>query len=143
MNARPCSLRVPRWLCGAIAAWLLLAQSVNAAPPDRIFADGFEPCCRIGGTVSGLAAAGLVLHLDADTIHADKPVAGNGLYGFFAAAVPPGTAYSLSISAQPSGQTCAFTISAGTMGNSTIENADVICTGNLSWDSGNWGSNWN
>lgn len=29
------------------------------------------------------------------------------------------------------------------MGTSRIDNADVVCSGNLIWDSGLWGRDWN
>lgn len=121
---------------------LLLASTAASAGSDRIFLGGFEPCCRIGGTVSGLSRSGLVLHLHAGDINEDRVLAGNSLYDF-AASVPPGTVYSLSVGIQPDGQTCTFVISGGTMGNSDIGNADVICSGNLDWDSSNWGEYWN
>jgi hypothetical protein len=123
---------------GLLAGW----PTAQATGTDRIFANGFDPCCRIGGTVSGLSGSGLVLHLAAGSIAEDKPVAHNGLYDF-AASVPPGTAFTLSVKPQPAGQTCAFAVSGGSMGTADIDNADVVCGGNLKWDTGNWGQNWN
>lgn len=128
---------------GLLALLGLLASTQPAyAAPDRIFADGFEPCCQIGGTVSGLAGSGLVLQLDAGAIHESKPIAANGLYQF-TSNVPTGTSFSLSISSQPGGQTCSVTITGGTMGSSDLSNADVVCGGNLHWNQGNWGEPWN
>lgn len=121
---------------------LLASTQPARAGGDRIFADGFDPCCQIGGTLTGLSGSGLVLHLDAGAVHEDKAIASNGLYQF-AASVPTGTSYSLSFSSQPSGQTCSFSITGGTMGSSDIGNADVVCGGNLRWDQGNWGEPWN
>lgn len=124
-------------------ACLVPAIPAHAAD-DRIFANGFDPCCRIGGTVSGLAGSDLVLHLTAGAISEDKPISDNGLYNF-AASVPPGTAYTLSVTTQPGSQTCSFTTTSGSMGSSDIDNADVACavTSNLVWDSGTWGQDWN
>jgi hypothetical protein len=121
---------------------ILVAATAAAQADDRIFADGFEPCCRIGGVVSGLSGGGLVLQLTAVSVNEDKPIAGNGIYDFVSS-VPTGTAYALSVKTQPTGQTCSLTISGGTMGLSNIDNADVICVGNLNWNSGTWGQNWN
>jgi hypothetical protein len=128
----------------AVSVIALPARPAAAATQDRIFANGFDPCCRIGGTVSGLAGTGLVLHLAAGSIAEDKAIAGNGLYDF-AASVPPGTAYALSIKTQPSGQTCTLGITGGTMGSADVANADVACanTPKLIWDSGTWGQDWN
>ena len=124
-----------------LALTLTAAQAATA--DDRIFADGMEPCCRIGGTVSGLSnGGGATLHLSAGAIAESKSVAGNGLYDF-RSSVSPNTGYTLSLTMQPIGQTCSFTISTGTMGSTNISDADVICTTNLVWDSGTWGQNWN
>jgi hypothetical protein len=124
----------------------LLPALMTALPAvaggDRLFADGFEPCCRIGGTVSGLADGGLVLHLAAGDIAEDRPVSANGIYDF-TASVPPGTHYALAVATQPDAQTCRLSIDGGTMGGSAIDNADVVCTGNLEWDGGTWGQDWN
>jgi hypothetical protein len=122
-----------------MSPWMLPA---HAASPQRIFANGFDPCCRIGGTVSGLGGMGLVLHLVFGSTAEDRPIAANGLYGF-SASVPPGTAYTLGVKIQPAGQTCALAVTGGSMVNSDIDNADVTCTGNLKWDSGTWGQDWN
>lgn len=126
---------------GSLAALALLATDPAAAGNERIFANGFEPCCQIGGTVSGLAGSGLVLQLDAGAISEDRPIVGNGLYRF-AANVAPGTAYSIGITGQPDSQTCTLSLSGGTMGSADVENANVACAGNLVWDQGNWGELW-
>jgi hypothetical protein len=122
----------------------LPVQPATAATQERIFANGFDPCCRIGGTVSGLAGTGLVLHLAAGSTAEDKPIAANGVYDF-AASVAPGTAYTLSVKTQPSGQACTLSIGSGTMGSTDIDNANVACANvsKLMWDSGTWGQNWN
>jgi hypothetical protein len=135
-------MRAAAILAAVAASVLMSLKPVHAASPERIFANGFDPCCRIGGTVSGLSGAGLVLHLGFGAIAEDKPIAGNGLYGF-AASVPPGTAYTLGVKTQPAGQTCALAVAGGSMGSGDIDNADVTCTGNLKWDSGTWGQDWN
>lgn len=120
---------------------LVLPLHAAQAGNDRIFADGFDPCCQIGGTVSGLAGSGLVLHLDAGAISEDRPVTANGLYQF-AASVPTGTAYSLSFTTQPSGQTCTLSVTNGTIGSADIDNANVTCGDNLIWNQGDWGEPW-
>ena len=126
-----------------LASSLRMGATASAAS-DRIFENGFDPCCKLGGTVSGLTGSGLVLHLHAGSIDEDKPIANNGLYQF-AASVPNGTAFTLSVNTQPSGQTCTPTIASGTMGTSPIDNADIGCASgtHLIWDSGTWGQDWN
>ncbi|MDN5923890.1 MAG: hypothetical protein L0H70_02695 [Xanthomonadales bacterium] len=145
MKRPPPNMPVLTTLAGA-AAWLLLllaATSARAAGSDRIFADGFDGCCRIGGTVAGLTGSELVLQLAAGAIAEDRAISGNGLYDF-SAAVPSGTSYTLSVTIQPSGQTCTLAITGGTV-SGNVDNADVSCGANtkLTWDSGHWGQDWN
>mgnify|MGYP007041118030 CR=1 FL=1 len=111
---------------------------------DRIFADGFEPCCTLGGEVSGLTGNGLVLYLATDAFSESRPVSANGgaprLYTFSHTA-PPGTAYVVSITTQPSGQTCTLSNATGTMPNIPIDNINATCVAgppNLVWDDGAW-----
>lgn len=113
------------------------------AGSDRIFADGFDPCCQIGGTVSALSGSGLVLHLDAGSVAEDLPIAANGLYDFVAS-VPTGIGWAVSVASQPSGQTCTIANASGTMGSIDIDNVDVSCgeIPELIWDQGNWGQDW-
>jgi hypothetical protein len=120
------SLRLPS--LAATAGMLAFAAAPTVAG-DRIHADGFEPCCRIGGSVSGLAGS-IVLHLHSGAIDDDEPVSGDGPYQFLVP-VAPGANYALSVNApQPAGLTCAFTISSGIMGSSAIDNANVACVDN-------------
>lgn len=133
-NVKPCALVATALLAGL---WL---TSAAAGSPDHIFADGFDPCCQIGGTVSGLSSSGLVLHLSATAISEDHAISGNGPYDF-AASVSTGTSWTVSVQAQPSGQTCQVTNASGTMGSSTVDSVDVTCGSNtLIWDQGNWDS---
>lgn len=132
----------------------LLALSLAGALPsadaaDRIFADGFEPCCTLGGEVSGLAGSGLVLHLAAGAISEDKPVPANGggvrLYTFTRTA-PPGTAYTVTIAMHPASQTCTLGNASGTMASTPVENINATCVAgpaNLVWDENAWDdANW-
>ncbi len=127
---------------------LLLAGVAAKVTPsyaaERIFADGFEPCCTLGGEVSGLTANGLVLHLAAGAISEDKPVSANGgglrLYTF-ANTAPPGAAYMVSITLQPASQTCTLSNASGTMATAPVTNINANCIAGppgLIWDSGNW-----
>lgn len=121
----------------------LFAGSDAQAGSDRIFANGFDPCCQIGGTVSGLTGSGLALHLDAGAVSEDLPIAANGLYQF-AASVPTGTAYTVSVGSQPTGQNCHVANATGTIGSNDVDNVDVACGAipALIWDQGDWGQDW-
>ncbi len=80
----------------------------------------------VGGTVSGLAGAGLVLQnngTDDLAVHADGTFA-------FSTPIPSGAAYAVTVSAQPTGpsQSCAVTGGAGIIGSANVSNISVICT---------------
>jgi len=123
------SNRLPRLPSLVATACLLVLAAAPTLAGDRIYADGFELCCRIGGTVSGLTGS-IGLHLHSGTIDEDKPASTNGRY-LFDTPVAPGADYTLSVNApQPDDLTCAFTTSNGTMGSSAIDNADVACVDN-------------
>jgi N-acetylneuraminic acid mutarotase len=97
-------------------------------PPPTTFA--------IGGTVTKLAGTngGLVLQ---DGTGVTLPVSANGSFAF-ASAVPSGTAYTVTISAQPSNpaQTCAVVNGSGTV-ESDVTNITVDCGHNeWTWMSG-------
>lgn len=111
---------------------------------DRIFTDGMEPCCTLSGEVSGLTGNGLVLHLAAGAISEDKPVSANGgdlrLYTF-ANTTPTGTAYTVTITAQPTGQVCTLNNASGTMHSTPVTNINARCvagSAGLDWDDGSW-----
>jgi Kelch motif/Galactose oxidase, central domain len=83
------------------------------------------PMYTIGGTVSGLAG-GATLSLQnngGDTL----TVSANGIFTF-ATGSATGAAYAVTISAQPSGQTCAVSGGSGTVGTANIGNVAVSCT---------------
>lgn len=78
----------------------------------------------VGGAIQGLASAGLVLANGTDTL-----VLASGATSFtFAAAVPEGSAYSVSIRTQPSGQACSVGSGSGTMGASNVSTVQVNCS---------------
>lgn len=122
---------------------LCLPGSALATISDRIFANGFDPCCRVGGTVSGLADSGLVLHLTGSGAVSENLTINQGGLFDFATSIPSGSIYGVTIHGQPTGQTCSVANAAGTMGNSDIDNVLVTCEGNLQWDNGSWGQKWN
>jgi hypothetical protein len=78
----------------------------------------------IGGTVSGLTGAGLVL-LDNANGNTD-PVNANGAFTFLTS-VDGGTAYTVTVQTQPTGQACTVTNGSGTA-NANVTNVQVACT---------------
>ena len=77
----------------------------------------------VGGTVSGLAA-GQTIELSNNGANPTQ-LSGNGSFQF-----PPkadGTAYSVSVSAQPTGQTCSVVNGTGTLAGSNVTNVTVSC----------------
>ena len=72
----------------------------------------------IGGTISGLTASGLMLSDSTDTV---SPAA-NATSFVFPTPLASGASYSVTVSAQPSGQTCTVTNGSGTVGSSNVTN---------------------
>lgn len=80
----------------------------------------------LGGTISGLASAGLVLSNGTDTV---SPAAG-ALSFTFAIPVAEGGAYAVAVKTQPPGSTCSVGSGSGTMGTSDIASVQVTCAAN-------------
>jgi hypothetical protein len=80
----------------------------------------------VGGTVTGLSGSGLVLQNDGGS---SLPVSSPGAFTF-SAGLSSGTAYSVTVAAQPSSptQTCAVTNGSGTVGAANVTNVAVDCT---------------
>jgi YVTN family beta-propeller protein len=77
----------------------------------------------IGGSVSGLSGAGLVLQNNGGD---NLAVSANGSFTF-ASGLAPGAAYATSVLSQPSGQTCAIQNGSGTA-SAAVTNIAVTCT---------------
>ncbi len=77
----------------------------------------------IGGTVSGLTGAGLVLQNNAAD---DLAVAANGAFTF-ATAAADGSLYAVTVKTQPSGQTCTVASGSGTVAAANVTNIAVTC----------------
>jgi hypothetical protein len=83
----------------------------------------------IGGSVSGLTSSGLVMAVTAGS-QTVSVSAGASSY-VFPTAEPTGTAYTVSVQTQPTGQTCTVSNPSGTVGASNVTNANVSCTTNV------------
>jgi hypothetical protein len=99
-------------------------RAVAAVAAICLTACGSEgPRYSIGGTVSGLAGAGLVLENAGDTL----PVSANGAFAF-AAALANGEAYAVAIRTHPAGQFCTVAHGSGVVGNAAVTDAVVTCS---------------
>jgi hypothetical protein len=76
----------------------------------------------IGGSVSGLTGSGLVLQNNSGN---DLPVSANGSFSF-STPVGAGAPYAVTVSTQPSGQTCSVANGNGTA-NGAVNNVAVTC----------------
>jgi len=77
----------------------------------------------LGGTVSGLTVAGLVLANGTDTV----TVASGATSFVFPTALAAATPYSVSVSTQPNGWTCTVSGGAGNMPTNNVANVQVTC----------------
>jgi len=80
---------------------------------------------NIGGTISGLTAAGLVLANGSDTL----AVAAGATSFTMPTAVAYGSSYTVTVAAQPTGLTCDVTNGTGTIGAAPVTNIAVTCSG--------------
>jgi hypothetical protein len=77
----------------------------------------------IGGTVSGLTGSVTLLNNGANSL----TLSANGSFAF-TTALAAGSAYAVTVSTQPSGETCTVSSGAGTVGSATVTNIAVACT---------------
>ncbi len=89
----------------------------------------------IGGTVSGLNSGTSVTLLDngADSLK----VSANGKFTF-ATTLASGAAYSVTVSVQPTGETCTVTSGSGTVGSANVTNVKVACSTSSGGGSAYW-----
>ena len=80
----------------------------------------------ISGNVSSLTGSGLVLQ---NNLGNNRTISANGAFTF-SAAIASGSNYSVTVSTQPSGQTCSVTNGAGTAASAPITNVLVSCANN-------------
>jgi ABC-type molybdate transport system substrate-binding protein len=78
----------------------------------------------IGGTVSGLTGTGLQLQ---DNGGNTLSVTANGSFTF-STKLPSGSTYDVTVSSQPTGQTCTPTDNTGTVGSSNVTSVVVTCS---------------
>jgi hypothetical protein len=96
----------------------------DAAYKDARYPDTPPGYFRIGGTVSGLTATGLVLQNNGGD---DLPRMADGPFQF-AIAIADGGAYAVTVSAQPTEDTCSVANSSGNVSGSDVTNVMVTCS---------------
>lgn len=79
----------------------------------------------VGGTVTGLAGTGLVLHLDGGE---DLPIAADGAFTF-ATALASGATYAVTVTSDPTCpvRRCAVSSGSGTVGDADVSDVTVTC----------------
>ena len=80
----------------------------------------------VGGALSGLLSGGSVV-LQINGSH-DQTLAADGNFVF--PALADGTAYTVTVATQPTGQTCTVSNASGTLAGANISNVGVTCTAN-------------
>lgn len=80
------------------------------------------PTYAVGGTVSGLTGSLVLQNNGGDALG----VSANGPFAF-ATAISDGSAYAVTVSSQPSGQTCEVASGAGTIAGADVSNVSVTC----------------
>lgn len=90
---------------------------------DRFVATLGNPAFAVRGSVTGLTGAGLILWLNG-LVQLPVTMAGAVDFGKH---LDTGTVYSVTVYAQPAGQTCAVTNGAGTIGTADVTNLAVSC----------------
>jgi 6-phosphogluconolactonase (cycloisomerase 2 family) len=86
----------------------------------------------IGGTVTGLTGAGLVLRNGSETVQVAAGATQFTLPGHAA-----GTTYAVAVQAQPAGQVCTVSAGSGTLGSQPVTNIQVACGGQTLYVAGN------
>src|SRR6185437_811698 len=77
----------------------------------------------LGGTISGLSAAGLVLANGSDTLS----VASGASTFTFGTPLASGASYDVTVQTQPAGETCAVSQATGTMSMNDVTDVTVSC----------------
>src|SRR5207237_1422033 len=108
---------------GAPGIWMYYAanQITNWSGGDI----AATPTYSVGGTVSGLSGTVVLQDNGGDNLS----VAANGSFTF-ATKLASGSAYSVTVLTQPSGQTCAVTAGTGTIASANVTSVAVACSTN-------------
>ena len=96
------------------------------------------PAYAISGTVAGLTGSGLVLATPGEP---NLEVSAGATSFAFANGVPSGTAYSVTVVSQPSGQSCTVMNGSGAVASADVTNVAVTCGEGVTWASVAAGTN--
>ena len=111
----------------AVPVMLLVALAGCGGGGGATAASGSGPVATsytLGGTISGLPSSGLTLTADGQSV---SPAAQATSFTF-PSAVATGTAYSVTVTTQPAGATCAVSNGSGTVSGGNVTNVQVTCT---------------
>jgi len=123
--------RRPACLTLALSCALLLAGCGGSG--SGYTSGGTPPTYTLGGSITGLAASGLVLANGADTV---APVA-NATSFTFPTALTSGTSYTVAVKTQPgSGVFCQVNNGTGKVGSAAVTSVTVACARAWTWMGG-------
>jgi hypothetical protein len=88
----------------------------------------------VGGTVSGLTGAGLIVTNNGSDDHS---ITANGAFTF-GTQLGTGTSYTVAVKTHPTGQTCSVANGSGTIANAQVTNVQITCGGSSSSLTGTW-----
>ncbi len=114
--------------CRGMVARLFLVCLIGALSA----CSGNNPTYPVGGRVSGLSTNGLILANGSDTVR----VSSNEISFVFSTWLTAGTPYSVTIQAQPAGQTCLVSDGKGMVTSVAIVDVKISCTGPWTWMGG-------
>ncbi|HKE96074.1 MAG TPA: choice-of-anchor D domain-containing protein [Povalibacter sp.] len=125
---------------GPLGASLVVTSDADAGPQSIALTGLGIPATpstySIGGTLSGLTRAGLVLANGADTT---SPAA-NATSFVFGTKLASGATYDVTIATQPTAETCTLSNASGTVATADVSSVQVSCTpssaGTWIWESG-------
>lgn len=112
---RPASSALHAWAIAVLTVLVLVGCDSSDPDDDRQF--------RVGGSISGLTAAGLVLASGDETLSMS---AGATQFAFNTWR-SPGSAYSVTVQSAPSGLTCTVANATGTIGLADVSDVAVTC----------------
>ena len=115
-----------RRLSATVASSVLLVTGCGGA------GGGASATYSIGGTITGLTAAGLVLANGSDMV---MPAAEATSF-VFATALAGGSSYAVTVKTQPIAELCQVTNGSGQVGSAAVTDVMVTCTRNWTWVSG-------
>ena len=114
-------------ICRAFPLILLaLLSACSSGGGSSSISNAPIPTYQVGGSITGLTTAGLVLASGSDTV---SPAASATSFTF-STAIANGGSYSVSVKTQPTNTTCTVTNGTGTVAAATVTSIQVSCSVN-------------